>query len=93
MRSAWSRHILKLTLCLLGRRAVKLKTRQERKTVGLAFLAAKRVILSNWKIHKLSFSIETWIFELFNLLGMERITDTFNDIKFRSETIRKQVWG
>lgn len=48
------------SVCQLGHRAVQLKTRQERKTVGLDLLAVKRVILSNWKIHKPKcFSIET----------------------------------
>ena len=59
------------SVCVLGHRAAQLKTRQERKTVGLALLAAKRKILSNWKINDFDklenakpkcFSIETWIF-------------------------------
>lgn len=48
--------------CLLGYRTVQLKSREERKIIGLAFLAAKQMILSNWEVHKpRGFSLEKWV--------------------------------
>ena len=79
-------------ICLLGHRAVQLKTKEQRKIAGLAFLVAKRIILTNWKTHKpKSFSLEEWVSEFLNLLGMERAADILNDTGIRSGVIWNQV--
>lgn len=79
-------------MCLLGLRNIQIKTRSERKIIGLAFLIVKRMILCNWKIRKPNcFSIETWFSEFLHILGMEQVKQ-IKDIK-ESETIWKHVLG
>ena len=67
-------------ICLLGYRATQLRSKRDRKIAGLGFLVAKRMILMNWKTGKTNcFSKETWLLEIFYLLGMERMADLMND--------------
>ena len=46
-------------------------------------MAAYRMVLLNWKILRPEcFSIETWVLEFSNLLGMEQIADMIRAITF-----------
>ena len=60
--------------CLLGYRNIQLNSKQNYKIANLAFIAAKRTIMINWKSRNPNcFAINKWLYEFSDLLLMEQV--------------------
>lgn len=65
--------------CLLGKRTQDFKSKSLNNVISLGFLAAKRIIMMNWKKRNHNcFDVQNWIKDFLDLVSMEQAAQLLN---------------